>query len=521
MFSSFGAGLGHGVQQSVLGLQQLLGRGMTAMGSDHVGPWLTKDAETGIANGNADYAPYSNAHPLVAGTGNVIGNAAATAPLALAAPEVSGMGLLGKFGTGAALGAANGAVAPVENPGDNFWTQKAKQVGLNAGLGGVMLPVTSGIGSMVRGVTNPVVQGMADSGVQMTPGQILGGGFQRTEDKLTSVPVMGDMIRNAQQRAVQSFNRTTYARALQPIGQALPDNVGPGSDGVAYVRNQIGNVYNSIEPRASFVSDQNFGNDLAGIRNDLSQAAPGALPQFDNIVQNQITGKLAGGAVPQGGGMPVGGVMTGAQWGDTRSMLNRFARMQTRGDASADQIALGNALGDLNDAVTAGVGRSSPPDIQPTLQKANAAYAQYKQIERAASLKGARDNGNIFTASQYSNGVGNNATAFQKATNTGLNGQFSADANNVLGSKYPDSGTVGRSLMTLGLGAAAGHAMAPGAVIPAAAGIGLGSLPYTQLGGRLAQGLLMNRPAFAQPVSNAITNGLAPLVPGLLGAFAH
>jgi hypothetical protein len=514
--ASFGAGLGHGVQSTVLGAQQLLGRGLTSMGSDTVGPWLTQDAEKGIARGNADYAPYSAAHPIAAGAGNIGGNVAATAPLAMLAPEVAGMGLMGRAATGAALGAANGAVAPVENPGDNFWQQKGAQIGTNALVGGAAVPVTSALGGIIQGVADPVRRRLADAGVTMTPGQILGGAWQNTENKLTSVPVLGDMIRNAQQRSVQSFNRATYQNALEPIGGQLPGNVGAGSGGVAYVRNQIGNVYNSIEPRASFTFDQNFVNDLNGIRNTLGQMAPGSLPQFDNIVQNQIAGKLAGGA--QNG---IGGTMTGAQWGDTRSMISRIARNQIRGDASADQLALHDALSDLGDAVNAGVGRSSPPDVLPTLNQANSSYARYKMLERASASKGAADNGNVFTASQYSNGVRNNATAFQKATNSGLNGQMAADATNVLGSKYPDSGTVGRSLLTLGLGALAGHAAAPGAVIPGAIGIGAASLPYTALGQRLAQGLLMNRPALAQPVGNAITNGLAPLAPGLFSAFAR
>jgi hypothetical protein len=161
ILSSFGAGLGHGVQQSVLGLQQLLGRGMTAMGSDHVGPWLTQDAEKGIAQGNADYAPYSNAHPIVAGTGNVAGQIAATAPTMLVGPEYAGLSLAGKLGLGAAQGAAGAAVQPVETPGSNFWTQKAEQVGIGGGLGAAGPLVAAGARAAGNGLWNvvqPVIQ---------------------------------------------------------------------------------------------------------------------------------------------------------------------------------------------------------------------------------------------------------------------------------------------------------------------------------------------------------------------------
>ena len=260
------------------------------------------------------------------------------------------------------------------------------------------------------------------------------------------------------------------------------------------MRRQIGDVYDSIAPRATFIADQNFNGDLAAIRANLAQNAPGTLNQFDNIVENQVTNKLQHGFV-----------LDGQQWGNTRSTISGIARNQRLGNATPDNRTLADALDELNNAINAGVGRSSPPDVMQDLARANTAYAQYKQIERAAGMAGASNNGNVFTAAQYANAVRRGSTSAQKATNGGLNGQLASDATDVLGSKYPDSGTVGRSLLTLGLGAAAGHAAAPGVVIPGAVGIGLGSLPYTTYGQRLAQALLLNRPAVAAPVGNAIS----------------
>src|ERR1044072_1357823 len=47
--ASLGAGLGHGVQQTALGAQQLIGRGLTSLGSDTGGPWLARAAAQGLA----------------------------------------------------------------------------------------------------------------------------------------------------------------------------------------------------------------------------------------------------------------------------------------------------------------------------------------------------------------------------------------------------------------------------------------------------------------------------------------
>lgn len=437
--------------------------------------------------------------------GRLAGNLVMSAPVAAMSPNTAGMGLLGRTAVGAGMGGASSLLSPVTTDANNTYAdQLGRNMAVGAAVGGAAVPIMSGIGAAVRGVTDPARQALANAGVTMTPGQILGGAWQRTEDKLTSVPVLGDFIKNGQRRAVEDFNRATYNNSLSPIGETLPSSVATGADAVAAVRDKIGSVYKAIEPKATFAADQNFATDLAGIRNSLAQEAPGVLDQFDNIVQNQITKKLANGQ------------MSGSQWGDTRSMLSRMAANQIKGNADADKWALNGALSDLGDAVNSAVGRSSPADVLPTLSKANAAYSQYKQLERAAGSVGASNAGNIFTPGQYANAVRNGATAFQKATNSGLNGGLANNAMDVLGSKYPDSGTVGRSLLTAGAAALGGHAVAPQAVAPAAAMIGLGSLPYTKAGQKVVQGLLMNRPAIAAPLGNFI--GTYGPTAGLLAA---
>jgi hypothetical protein len=55
-----------------------------------------------------------------------------------------------------------------------------------------------------------------------------------------------------------------------------------------------------------------------------------------------------------------------------------------------------------------------------------------------------------------------------------------------------------------GAGLALGHAVAPGAVIPAAAGAGLASLPYTQAGQKAAALLLTKRPEGAQKLADML-----------------
>lgn len=509
--ASLGAGLGHGLGSTVLGAQQLIGRGLTAIGSDHVGPWLTNDAEQGIKNLDAQVQPYAEANPITTTAGKIGGNIVGTAPLAALAPEALAASTLGRIGTGAAVGAASGAAAPVDPASQNYWGDKGQQALTGGAWGAGGAALANALGRVVSGANGAAQRRLADSGVTMTPGQILGGGAARTEEKLTSVPILGDFIKNAQQRSVQSFNRAAYDNALEPLGQTLPRDIPIGSDAVQAVRSRIGQVYQSIEPRANFVADQNFNADVGAIRNNLAQTAPATLQQFDNIVQNQVTNKLQHGFV-----------LDGQQWGNTRSEISTLARNQTLGNATPDNRALAGALGELNDAINAGVGRASPPDVLPDLARANAAYARYKQIENAAGSAGASNNGNVFTAAQFQNAIRRGSTSGQKATNSGLNAQFGADAQDVLGAKYPNSGTPGRAAIMAALGALGGHAVLPPGVATPAIGAGaLAALPYTGLGQRATQALLMARPQFAQPVGQFIRESGSPFAAALGAALAN
>ncbi|MGN6651159.1 hypothetical protein [Trinickia sp.] len=208
MLASLGAGLGHGFGSTVLVAQQLLGRGLTALGSDHVGPWLTQDAQHGIANLDAQYAPYSGAHPIAAGAGNIGGQIAGTAPTMMIGPEYAGLSLAGKLGLGAAQGAAGAAMMPVQNPGDNYWTQKAEQAGLGGLMGGATPLVAAGARAAGQGLWNavrPVVQ----------PTRYVGEGLANAMDQAEAAQAAAN-IRGAQQFVPGSMP-TTAQVAQTPV----------------------------------------------------------------------------------------------------------------------------------------------------------------------------------------------------------------------------------------------------------------------------------------------------------------
>jgi len=506
--ASFAAGLGRGVQETALGAQQLLGHGAQAVGLDQIGNWLVNDANQGLARGAGEIAPYQAAHPIAAGAGELGGSIAATAPLGALAPVART--LPGMAAVGAGLGGASAALSPVDPNSQNFAQDKLKQIGIGAATGGVLSPLAGLAGRIISPNVSPDVQTLLDKGVTPTPGQILGGGFARTEDKLTSVPVLGDMIKNAQQRGLAQFNQAAYNEALAPIGQKFTGSV--GQEGIEQVGKQIGAVYDNVLPQMQLKVDPQFQADvmqLGQMANGLPDAQQGT---FMKILKTQIFDKLG----PQAN-------MDGQTLKGVQSELAKTASGYL-GDASYDNRQLGAAVSALRDAVDSNLARVNPSNLTDQLANANQAWANFVRLRSAAASTGAANNGGTFTAAQLQAAVRANDKSVGKgafASGNALMQDLSGAGQRVLGSKYPDSGTVGRGLMSLlaPTGIAAGFATQPVATAATLGGIGLGSLPYTSLGQRAAAALLTSRPQFAQPVGNAVSGLGRLIVPGSLPAL--
>lgn len=94
---------------------------------------------------------------------------------------------------------------------------------------------------------SPQAQLLADEGVTLTPGQIKGGAVQRAEDAATSLPVLGDAIKSAQRKGIESFDAAALNRALEPIGAKLPGHL-KGNQAVEYTYGKLGDAYDSLLP---------------------------------------------------------------------------------------------------------------------------------------------------------------------------------------------------------------------------------------------------------------------------------
>jgi hypothetical protein len=199
---SAAGGAGRGVQQIGLGVQNLLGRAISALGANGVGNWLQQDAVQGNAAGQAQAATLPNQG--FAKTGEVVGQAVP----ALFVPG----GIVAQGAAGAGIGAAD-AAAQGKDAIDVLGNAALGGAGGAAGAG-----IARGLGGLIGGVGGADIQALRAAGVRPTIGQTLGGVANKIEQKATSTPLYGDAISAGRQGAINQFNKGVVNEALAPIG---------------------------------------------------------------------------------------------------------------------------------------------------------------------------------------------------------------------------------------------------------------------------------------------------------------
>ncbi|MCO4879064.1 transglycosylase SLT domain-containing protein [Paraburkholderia caribensis] len=500
-------GVSHGLGSSILGVQQLAGKGLAQVpGLQSAGNWLANDATQRLNQTDADYKTYSDAHPVAAGAGNLVGSAA---PALLLPGEglVSGIGSTGarvaaRAGVGAAQGAVMGAAQGVQNPDQDFWSQKADQIKSGAVGGAVAAPVAAAVGRVLAPVGSAAVRTLQNAGIRPTFGQAFGQAGSELEQKLTSIPFVGDLIRSGRNQAIGDFNRAIGNDALAPIGETVPANVAAGSEMNQFVADRIGQRYDAIARNGRVMLDQPLQNDIASLQAGIQRDAPALAGRFNGVVQNQILNKN-------------GGNLTGDQWANTRSMINRSIRDHSGPNASSDDGVLAGYLGQLQDAITSNAEHYSNHGVQQDLAQANNAWARYKLLEKAAGSKPAQKADNVFTPSQYLDASRATQNAAQRATSAGGQGfpaqNLAQTAQPLLGNTVPDSGTAGR-LGAMGL--VAGTLMSN--PLLAAKGA-LAALPYLPGVRNIAPALVTARPAAVRAVAPYVARATPGTVGGLLG----
>jgi len=371
------------------------------------------------------------------------------------------------IGTGMATAYANPEKTGLSP--EEFGKEKTKSLAIGAAL-----PAALGIGgslatNMISPQILPKAQQLLNEGVDLTPGQKMGGALKRLEDKLTSYPAVGGMIENARKSGIESFDKAAFKRVLEPIGGKVPDVA--GREGMEIVENQVKHTYNELLPKLNFKATPEFNTQMAELR-DMAQNLPYDLGKTFNYDIDNIVAKR----------MSKNGTIDGVDFKKVEEDLSKAAKKYLSPNATASENSLGEAykqaLVNLRTTLS-----ENNPKYAKELNDVNRSFANLSVVRKAASMANTQD---MFTPSQLANAVkasdtsaGKNRTAQGKALMQDL-----TDAGvTVLPSKVPDSGTASR----LNVG-------------PTGLAIGAGSyIPYAAL-----QAAMFERPEFMNKMANAL-----------------
>lgn len=364
-----------------------------------------------------------------------------------------------------------------------------------------------GAAGVLRGVQEPSVQGLRAAGVPLTAGQALGGTAKGIEDRLSGLPVVGDMVNARRLEGMQGFNRAAFDEALAPIGA----NTGgmTGEAGIDAAQNATRQGYDTALNGVSVTRDPQFTADYNGAINQGAQV-PRVGPEFEAWSQANLDPLTA---QPAYNGVTVQDFI-----------------QQTRGaDFGNDAMGqlVGRSVTGAEDAMRGLVNRQAP-DVLPALGRADQAYRQTQVLRDAVNR--ARNGTRVgetgtFAPSQLADAAAANAKKFGNSQGTTRQPFFnlSRAGQAVLPNSVPDSGTAGRAIVggLLTGGAAGGGLGALGGDTGTGAGYGLGAAALLAAGGsragqRALTAALLDRPEMLIRAGNGIANRAR--IGGLFGA---
>lgn len=454
--------------------------------------------DTQVRQGQAEYEAKRKAGGESGFDGmRMLGNVLNPASLAAAAriPQLASLG--GRVAMGAGTGAGFGALTPV-GEGD-FASEKATQIGVGAAFGGALPAVAGGIARVIspNASKNANLQLLKSEGVRPTIGQTLGGAWNKTEEKLQSLPIMGDMIARARSTATSQFEAAAHNRALKPVGQKLPDGLS-GRDAVVFTEQVLKDQYEDVLTRIGAIRpDAAFNTKIASLRSMVSGMM---MPKAEKLKFESALNDVRSS-------IDANGVITSQGFKTLESSLGFDAR-KLAGSQNIYDGKIAPAVKQLQQELKNMLQRQAGPAADD-LKSVNTGWANFKRVQNASSKLGAEDG--QFTPAHFQNAVrtmdkSKDKSAFARGSALG---QDLGDAGkSILTNKVPDAGTFGRA--ALGGGALASSVINP--AIPAS--LIAGGAMYLSPMQRALVFAASNRGPAAQQSAEALRKASPMLIPG-------
>lgn len=493
-------GVMQGMADPVVGAVQL-GAHALGMGDKVDSAIAAKEDEYQLARARAGRSGF-DAAKLTGEVLSPVNLALGRAGTALSSPTVGSRVL-----TGAGTGAGAGALSPITDRAaqQDFWGNKGRQVVTGAAVGGAIPAILTGIRRVVspNASINDSVKKLIDSGIRLTPGQVLGGIASRVEDKARSFFGLGDAITAAQKRGEGDLNVAVINKGLELVGPManMPSKVlSPGHGSIAQLRATVQKAYNTLVPHLNAdLNDPQFYLSIIALKGSIS-----TLPKKEQTAVNQIIDREVMHRLNPSG------MLTGANLQDALSALRDHASSFGRSSSKYERDA-GGMIKELQIELRNLLERTNPQYANEFF-KINTAYRILKTADRAASSVASP--GGVFTPAQFHNSV--KAGDFSKDKRAFSEGgaflqDLSGPAKSIMSSHYNDSGTAGR--LALSAGALASGLASP--TIPLSL-IGASALYTPWIQKQLVRSIT-DRPDFARPLSSLLDVGGAYVSPGAAG----
>jgi hypothetical protein len=416
-------------------------------------------------------------------------------PMSAINPETSGLGLGGRVGANALIGGGYSALQPVDTSKGNYFDEKGSQVGSGLAFGAALPLATGALGKILNPnlIKSDAVRKLEAEGINPTIGQTLGGGWNRAEEKLQSLPIIGDMIANARGAAGQQFQEAAFNRALTPIGEKLPSGL-TGREAIAHIQNTLSDKYESVlNDIGAIKPDSLFTKQMTELK-QMVQAMK-LPPEEEAKFMHSISGLSTKDA------------FTSDAFKRIESSLSSNASTLGRGNVFEQSIAsaVSQAKANLQDLLRRQAGNKAGE-----LSNVNKAWANFKVVQNASGKLGAE--GGEFNPAQLLNAVktmNKSKDKSQFSAGSALMQDLADRAKTVLGNKVPNSGTMDRAAMqallkrgVLDIGTGAGlYALSPASLLGTAGLAGL----YTQTGQKAIKSALYNRPDIARKAAAALS----------------
>lgn len=373
---------------------------------------------------------------------------------------------------------------------------------LGAGVGLVASPLASlggagatrVLGAGLRGVTNPAVERLKAAGIPLTVGEVLGGGWKKAQDAMTNVLGPGGRVSARYNEGRRALNEAAFNQAGAEVN--TPINA-VGQQGIEALDAAKSQAYsNALDPVSLDLNDPTFIATMRAALNKGGAIPPGELPEgfASNTLKHYV-----GNQAPDG-------TMTGPAF---QRAYRGIAQSASKATPKVEGHQVGEVLGQGKDALATALEDQNPGAYADFL-RANSANRHLSVLRNAldAAQNQVNDAGEqLFTPAQLGRAATNNAKAYGgKAAAASGNrpfNQLALDAQQVMSSKIPDSGTQARLVAAglatggalggggVGYGAGGGEGAVEGAAIP----LGALTLLGTKKGQQLLTAALLKRVA--------------------------